>query len=58
MDDDGVGGRLNEGKIGRISPIMAINMLSNKIGTKIMKIMKTVFAKFGYETSLSWAYCG
>lgn len=32
---------------------MAINMLSNKIGTKIMKIMKTVFAKFGYETSFS-----
>jgi hypothetical protein len=34
-------------------PIIAINMFNKRIGTKIMNVMKTVFARFGYEISFS-----
>lgn len=39
-----------------VLPIIAINMFNSRIGTRIIKIVKTVFANVGYEVRLNSEY--
>jgi len=41
-----------------VLPIIAINMFNSRIGTRIIKIVNTVFANVGYDVRLNSEYWG